>query len=98
MASAAPEETSETLGQLTEAVEGLDGGLDERVQGVIDALGLSEQFASTEAFLAALEDIELIRSELGADRLRPHADVQPSRLRLKMASLKCFQLFPIRDG
>ena len=62
--SAAPEETSETLGQLTEAVEGLDGGLDERVQSVIDALGLSEQFASTEAFLAALEDIELIRSEL----------------------------------
>ena len=61
---ASPEETSETLGQLTEAVEGLDGGLDERVQGVIDALGLSEQFASTEAFLAALEDIELIRSEL----------------------------------
>ena len=37
--SAAPEETSETLGQLTEAVEGLDGGLDERVQSVIDALG-----------------------------------------------------------
>ena len=34
-----PEETSETLGQLTEAVEGLDGGLDERVQSVIDALG-----------------------------------------------------------
>ena len=61
---ASPEETSETLGQLTEAVEGLDGGLDERVQGVIDALGLYEQFASTEAFLAALEDIELIRSEL----------------------------------
>lgn len=62
--SAAPEEASETLGQLTEAVEGLDGGLDERVQSVIDALGLSEQFASTEAFLAALADIELIRSEL----------------------------------
>jgi phage minor structural protein len=62
--SAAPEETSETLGQLTEAVEGLDGGLDERVQSVIDALGLSEQFASTEAFLAVLADIELIRSEL----------------------------------
>ena len=41
---ASPEETSETLGQLTEAVEGLDGGLDERVQGVIDALGLYEQF------------------------------------------------------
>ena len=61
---ASPEETSEALGQLTEAVEGLDGGLDERVQGVIDALGLSEQFASTEAFLAALADIELIRSEL----------------------------------
>ena len=29
---ASPEETSETLGQLTEAVEGLDGGLNERVQ------------------------------------------------------------------
>ena len=37
---ASPEETSEALGQLTEAVEGLDGGLDERVQGVIDALGV----------------------------------------------------------
>ena len=64
---AAPEETSETLGQLTRdlvSVEGLDGGLDERVQSVIDALGLSEQFANTEAFLAALADIELIRSEL----------------------------------
>ena len=36
----------------------------ERVQGVIDALGLSGQFASAEAFLAALADIELIRSEL----------------------------------
>ena len=62
--SAAPEETAEILGQLTEVVEGLDSGLDERVQSVIDELGLNEQFASTEDFLAALADIELIRSEV----------------------------------
>ena len=68
VASAAPEETSETLGQLTEAVEGLDGGLDERVQGVIDALGLSEQFASTEAFLAALAGHRTHTQRAGADR------------------------------
>ena len=62
--SAAPEETSSAIGQIAGALEGLDEGLDGRVQAIIDALGLSEQFASTEAFLAALEDIELIRSEL----------------------------------
>ena len=62
--SASPEETSDVLGQLTEGMEALDGGFSERVQGVIDALGLSGQFASAEDFLAALADIELIRSEL----------------------------------
>ena len=62
--SAAPEETSSTIGQIAGALEGLDEGLDGRVQAIIDALGLSEQYASAEDFLAALEDIELIRSEL----------------------------------
>ena len=62
--SAAPEETSSAIGQIAGALEGLDEGLDGRVQAIIDALGLSEQYASAEDFLAALEDIELIRSEL----------------------------------
>ena len=62
--SAAPEETSSAIGQIASVLEGLDEGLDGRVQAIIDALGLSEQYASAEDFLAALEDIELIRSEL----------------------------------
>ena len=86
---ASPEETSEALGQLTEAVEGLDGGLDERVQGVIDALGLSEQFASTEAFLAALADIELIRSELS----QTNSDLTLTFNRLTSAESGIAQMF-----
>ena len=53
--SAAPEETSSAIGQIAGALEGLDEGLDGRVQAIIDALGLSEQYASAEDFLAALE-------------------------------------------
>ena len=34
------------------------------MQSIIDALGLSEQFASVDDFLAALADVEHIRSEL----------------------------------
>jgi phage minor structural protein len=62
--SAAPEETSSAIGQIVGQLEGLDEGLDGRVQSIIDALGLSEQFASTDDFLAALADVEHIRSEL----------------------------------
>ena len=34
------------------------------MQSLIDALGLSDKYASTEDFLAALSDIDMIRSEL----------------------------------
>ena len=69
--------------------EWLDGGLDERVQGVIDALGLSEQFASTEAFLAALADIELIRSELS----QTNSDLTLTFNRLTSAESGIAQMF-----
>ena len=34
------------------------------MQALIEALGLSEQFASTEEFLAALAEIEILRSQI----------------------------------
>ena len=62
--TAAPEETAEALEQLSGAVAGMDEGFDARVQALIEALGLSEQFASTEEFLAALAEIEILRSQI----------------------------------
>ena len=38
--------------------------MDDRVRALIDSLGLADQYASAEEFLAALGEIELIRSEL----------------------------------
>lgn len=73
-------------------MEGLDGGLDERVQSVIDALGLSDNLPSTEAFLAALEDIELIRSELA----QTDSDLTLTFNRLASAEngiAQCFRIF-----
>ena len=37
--------------------------MDNRIMALIDSLGLSEQYASAADFLAAVQDIELIRSE-----------------------------------
>ena len=62
--SAAPEDTSAAISQVSESVEGLDAEMDTRVRALIDSLGLSEQFASASDFLAALGEIELIRSDL----------------------------------
>lgn len=62
--SAAPEDTSAAISQVSESIEGLDAEMDTRVRALIDSLGLSEQFASASDFLAALGEIELIRSDL----------------------------------
>ncbi len=61
---ASPEDDAAQLSQLTGAVSALDTSIDGRVTALIDAMGLSDQFASEEEFLAALAEIELIRSEL----------------------------------
>lgn len=58
------DELSSSIGELTGQVEELDDTMESRVMMLIDALGLSEQYASAEEFLKALADIELIRSQL----------------------------------
>ena len=62
--SPAAEDGENAITRLNDALQHLDGGMDERVRALIDSLGLSDQYASTEEFLAALSEIELIRSEL----------------------------------
>ena len=61
---AAPEDTANQIEQLMGSISGLDSTLESRVRALIDSMELSGQFASTEDFLNALKDIELIRSEL----------------------------------
>ena len=62
--SPAAEDGENAITRLNDALQHLDGGMDDRVRALIDSLGLSDQYASTEEFLAALNEIELIRSEL----------------------------------
>jgi phage minor structural protein len=62
--SASPEDDAAQLSQLSGTVSALDSGIDGRVTTLIDAMGLTERFASAEEFLASLSEIELIRSEL----------------------------------
>lgn len=62
--SPAPEDTTSQIEQLLGSIDGLDSTLETRVLALIESMGLSDQFASAEEFLKALEDIELIRSEL----------------------------------
>ena len=62
--SVSPDDTTASIGQVSESVSTLTGEMDERVQSIVNAMGLSEQFASGTDFLAALESIELIRSEM----------------------------------
>ena len=62
--SPAAEDGENAITRLNDALQHLDGGMDDRVRALIDSLGLSDQYASTEEFLAALSEIELIRSEL----------------------------------
>ena len=62
--SPAAEDGENAITRLNDALQHLDGGMDDRVRALIDSLGLSDQYASAEEFLAALGEIELIRSEL----------------------------------
>ena len=62
--SPAAEDGENAITRLNDALQHLDGGMDDRVRALIDSLGLADQYASAEEFLAALSEIELIRSEL----------------------------------
>ena len=62
--SPAAEDGENAITRLNDALQHLDGGMDDRMRALIDSLGLSDQYASAEEFLAALNEIELIRSEL----------------------------------
>ena len=62
--SPAAEDGENAITRLNDALQHLDGGMDDRVRALIDSLGLADQYASAEEFLAALNEIELIRSEL----------------------------------
>ena len=62
--SPAAEDGENAITRLNDALQHLDGGMDDRMRALIDSLGLSDQYASAEEFLAALGEIELIRSEL----------------------------------
>lgn len=58
------EDTDAAIGQLQGDLSALDAGMEERVNALIAEMGLSEQFASAEEFLAAIGEIELLRSEM----------------------------------
>ena len=62
--SPAAEDGENAITRLNDALQHLDGGMDDRVRALIDSLGLADQYASAEEFLTALGEIELIRSEL----------------------------------
>ena len=62
--SPAAEDGENAITRLNDALQHLDGGMDDRVRALIDSLGLADQYASAEEFLTALNEIELIRSEL----------------------------------
>lgn len=61
---ACPEDSAAVLGQLTGDIDALDNSLDSRVTALIEAMGLSDKYASAAEFLEAVSQIEMIRSEL----------------------------------
>lgn len=87
--SPAPEDTANQLEQLLGSIDGLDKTLETRVLALIESMGLSEQFASAEEFLKALEDIELIRSELA----QTDSDLTLTFTRLTSAESSLTQMF-----
>ena len=70
-------------------VAGLDRTLEERVRALIDSMGLEGQFASVEEFLALLNDVELIRSEV----LQTDSDLTLTFSRLTTAENNLAQIF-----
>ena len=62
--SASPEDSKATISELAQSVNSLTTEMDDHIMDLIDSLGLSEQYASASDFLAAVQQIELIRSDL----------------------------------
>lgn len=62
--SASPEDSKATISELAQSVNSLTTEMDDHIMELIDSLGLSEQYASASDFLAAVQQIELIRSDL----------------------------------
>lgn len=61
---ASPEDNAAALGKLTGDLDSLDSSLDSRITALIEAMGLSDKYASAAEFLEAVSQIDLIRSEL----------------------------------
>ena len=87
--SASPDDNKATLSELSQTVDALDADMDDRIMALINSLGLSEQYASAADFLAAVQDIELMRSELAAH----DADMTLTFSRLTSAEDGLAQLF-----
>ena len=87
--SASPDDTKASISEVASAVNALDADMGNRIMELIDSLGLSEQYASAEDFLAAVQDIELIRSELSAH----DADMTLTFNRLTQTEAGLAQLF-----
>lgn len=87
--SPAPEDTASQIEQLLGSIDGLDSTLETRVLALIESMGLSDQFASAEEFLKALEEIELIRSELA----QTDSDLTLTFTRLTAAENSLTQMF-----
>ena len=60
----AQEDSDAALGQLQGDINLLDEGMEDRVNALIAQMGLSDQFADAEEFLDAVNEIELLRSEM----------------------------------
>lgn len=86
---AAPEDVNAQIEELLGGVTGLDRTLEERVRALIDSMGLEGQFASVEEFLALLNDVELIRSEV----LQTDSDLTLTFSRLTTAENNLAQIF-----
>lgn len=62
--SPALQDTDAQIGGIGNAIDRLDDTFQGRVQDIIDELGLSDQFASVDEFLALLGQVDVIRSDL----------------------------------
>jgi phage minor structural protein len=75
---ASPQDNEARFGDIGGTIDRLDEGFVERVQALIAEMGLSDQFASVDDFLALLDRVDLVRSDL---------DQQDSSLQLTFTRL-----------
>lgn len=87
--SASPEDSKASISELAQSVNSLSADMDDRVMALIESLGLSDQYASAADFLAAVEQIELIRSDLATH----DADMTLTFNRLTQTEAGLAQLF-----